>query len=103
MSELIKNPEIMEKAQAEVRQVFDRRGNFNEAGIQELEFLQLVIKETLRLHPPGPLGLPRENREVSELNGFEIPVKSRVIVNAWAINRHPKYWDDPESFNPERF
>lgn len=103
MSELLKNPQIMNKAQAEVRQVFDKRGTFDEKGIQELEFLELVIKETLRLHPPGPLGLPRENSERCEMKGFEIPVKSRVIVNTWAINRDPKYWDEPESFHPERF
>lgn len=103
MSELLKNPQIMHKAQAEVRQVFDREGAFDETCIQELEFLHLVIKETLRLHPPGPLLLPRENREICKINGFEIPVKTKVIVNAWAINRDPKYWDDPESFHPERF
>ncbi|GJR84805.1 cytochrome P450 71D10-like protein [Tanacetum coccineum] len=103
MSELLKNPHIMEKAQAEVRQVFDRRGSFDEIGVRELEFLLLVIKETLRLHNPGPLGLPRENSEKCELNGFEIPEKSRVIINAWAINRDPNTWDDPESFHPERF
>ncbi|GKB64005.1 cytochrome P450 71D10-like protein [Tanacetum coccineum] len=103
MSELLKNPHIMEKAQAEVRQVFDRRGSFDEIGVRELEFLQLVIKETLRLHVPGPLALPRENKERCELNGFQIPEKSRVIINAWAINRDPNTWDDPESFHPERF
>ncbi|CAH1428755.1 unnamed protein product [Lactuca virosa] len=103
MSELLKNPQIMNKAQAEVRQVFDKRGTFDEKGIQGLEYLELVIKETLRLHPPGPLGLPRENSERCEMKGFEIPVKSRVIVNTWAINRDPKYWDEPESFHPERF
>lgn len=103
MSELLKNPQIMEKAQAEVRQVFNRRGSVDETGVRELEFLQLVIKETLRLHNPAPLGLPKENREKCELNGFEIPEKSRFIINAWAINRDPNTWDDPDSFHPERF
>ncbi|KAI3673856.1 hypothetical protein L6452_39986 [Arctium lappa] len=95
MSELLKNPQIMHKAQAEVRHVFNRKGTIDETCIQELEFLHLVIKETLRLHPPGPLLLPRENREICKINGFEIPVKTKVIVNAWAINRDPKFWDDP--------
>ncbi|GJY72574.1 cytochrome P450 71D10-like protein [Tanacetum coccineum] len=47
--------------------------------------------------------MPRENRQMYELNGLEIPEKSMVIINAWAINRYPNTWDDPESFHPERF
>ncbi|KAL5735724.1 hypothetical protein ACOSQ2_030512 [Xanthoceras sorbifolium] len=102
MSELTKNPRIMKKAQTEVRQVFNRIGQV-ETGINEMKFLKAVIKETLRLHPPAPLLLPRECRERCEINGFEIPVKTKVIVNAWAIGRDPKYWSEPNKFIPERF
>ncbi|KAL5737420.1 hypothetical protein ACOSP7_030181 [Xanthoceras sorbifolium] len=102
MSELMKNPRIMKKAQTEVRQVFNRIGQV-ETGINEMKFLMAVIKETLRLHPPAPLLLPRECRERCEINGFEIPMKTKVIVNAWAIGRDPKYWSEPNKFIPERF
>ncbi|KAL5737418.1 hypothetical protein ACOSP7_030179 [Xanthoceras sorbifolium] len=102
MSELMKNPRIMKKAQTEVRQVFNRIGQV-ETGINEMKFLTAVIKETLRLHPPAPLLLPRECRERCDINGFEIPVKTKVIVNAWAIGRDPKYWSEPNKFIPERF
>ncbi|XVF70849.1 hypothetical protein PTKIN_Ptkin11bG0195100 [Pterospermum kingtungense] len=60
-------------------------------------------RETLRLHPHLPLLLPRESVERCEINGYEIPSKSKVIVNAWAIGRDPKYWNEAERFNPERF
>ncbi|MFS7985514.1 putative premnaspirodiene oxygenase [Helianthus anomalus] len=103
MSELLRNPSIMEKAQTEVRRVFSTKSTVDETDIQSLDFLKMVIKETLRLHPPAPLMLPMENREKCEINGYEIPVKTKVVVNVWAIGRDPKYWKEPETFNPERF
>ncbi|XP_038685619.1 premnaspirodiene oxygenase-like isoform X1 [Tripterygium wilfordii] len=103
IAEMMKNPRVMKKAQAEVRQVFDSRGIVDEKGIPDLNYLKLVIKETLRVHPPAPLLLPRENLESVVIDGYEIPVKTKVIVNGWAIGRDPKYWTDPETFYPERF
>ncbi|KAH1121213.1 hypothetical protein J1N35_004373 [Gossypium stocksii] len=103
MSEMIKNTRILEKAQAEVRQVYDRAGDVNESDLHELKYLKLVMKETLRLHPPVPLLLPRESRERCEINGYEIPAKTKVIVNAWAIGRDSNYWNEAERFYPERF
>lgn len=103
MSELIKNPRVMEKAQAEVRRVFGETGHVDESKLHELKYLKSVIKETLRLHIPVPLLLPRECSERCEINGYEIPAKSKVIVNGWAIGRDPNYWNDAEKFYPERF
>lgn len=103
MSEMVKNPNVMKKAQAEVRQAFVGKATVDEVGIQELKFLKLIIKETLRLHPPVPLLLQRENMEKCKLDGYEMPVKTKVIVNAWAIGRDPKCWTEPERFYPERF
>ncbi|KAK8527110.1 hypothetical protein V6N12_054335 [Hibiscus sabdariffa] len=103
MSEMIKSPRILEKAQAEVRQVYRITGDVNESKLHELKYLKLVIKETLRLHPPAPLLLPRENSERCEINGYEIPAKTKVIVNAWAIGRDSNHWNEAERFNPERF
>ena len=103
MAELIRNPRAMKKAQAEIRRRLKRKKNFGEADIQELSYLKLVIKESLRLHPPVPLLVPRECREQCVIDGYEIPLKTRVIINAWAIGRDPNYWEDAESFVPERF
>ncbi|XVF77881.1 hypothetical protein PTKIN_Ptkin14bG0083100 [Pterospermum kingtungense] len=103
MCEMLKNPRILKKAQIEVRQLVGNKGDLNEEVLEDLNYMKLVIKETLRLHPPGPLLVPRENRERCEINGYDIPTKTRVIVNAWGIGRDPNYWPEPENFYPERF
>ncbi|KAJ7963657.1 Cytochrome P450 [Quillaja saponaria] len=103
MSEILKNPIVMEEAQAEVRRVFDKKGYVDEADFDQLKYLKAVVKETLRLHPPLPLILPRESSERCEINGYEIPAKTRVIINAWAIGRDSNYWTEAEKFKPERF
>ncbi|PIA38171.1 hypothetical protein AQUCO_02800075v1 [Aquilegia coerulea] len=103
LSELMRNPRVMVKAQTEVRHVFNGKRKVEQSDINELDYLRLVIKETLRLHPPTPLLPPRENREKCEIEGYEIPRKTKVIVNIWAIGRDPKFWSNAEEFIPERF
>jgi len=103
MSELLRNPKLMEKAQAEVREVHQGKEMITEASLHELRFLKLVVKETLRLHFTVPLLIPRESMEHCQIQSYDIPPKTRVLVNAWAIARDPKHWTDPDSFKPERF
>ncbi|KAJ4792488.1 Cytochrome P450 [Rhynchospora pubera] len=103
MSELIKHPDIMEKAQAEVRRVAAANTEFDKNGSMEHSYLKLVIKETLRLHPPAPILLPRLCKETCQLLGYTIPSGTIIIVNAWAIGRADDYWSDAEKFIPERF
>ncbi|KAK7262085.1 hypothetical protein RJT34_29645 [Clitoria ternatea] len=103
MSELMRNPRVMKKAQAEIREAFKGKKKICEVDMDELSYLKSVIKETMRLHPPVPLLLPRECREECKVGGYEIPLKTKVIVNAWALGRDPKYWYDAEKFIPERF
>ncbi|KAG9443567.1 hypothetical protein H6P81_014907 [Aristolochia fimbriata] len=104
MSELVRNPMIMAKAQEEVRWVFRGKKRVSESDLQQLIYVKLIVKETLRLHPSAPLLLPRECREDCVVNGYFIPAKTRVLVNAWAIGRDPEFWgDDAAIFKPERF
>lgn len=99
---MLRNPRILRRAQTEVRDLFRDKGKVDEDGLHELKFLNCIIKETLRLHPPVPL-IPRESRTNVEINGYHIPVKTKVTINAWAIGRDPKHWTEAEKFYPERF
>ncbi|KAK8918767.1 Premnaspirodiene oxygenase [Platanthera zijinensis] len=103
MAELIRHPLVMQKAQLEVRKTLNGRTKIDENDINELHYLNCVIKEGLRLHPPAPLLVPRVSKETVELIGYTIPAGSRVLVNVGAIMMDPKYWNNPESFQPERF
>ncbi|ERN13567.1 hypothetical protein AMTR_s02359p00000360, partial [Amborella trichopoda] len=105
MSELMKNQLAMKKAQDEVCGIA-KSNNTNmieERDLHQLHYLKAVVKEILRLHPPSPLLVPRELIEDCNIEGYHIPAKARVFVNAWAIGRHPYSWIDPEDFRPERF
>ncbi|KDO35964.1 hypothetical protein CISIN_1g036473mg, partial [Citrus sinensis] len=103
LSELIKHPAVMKKLQRELENIVGLKRMVEESDLENLEYLDMVVKETLRLHPVAPLMAPHESMEDCTVNGFHIPKKSRVIVNAWAIGRDPKAWNDPEKFFPERF
>uniref|UniRef100_A0ACD5UT40 Uncharacterized protein n=1 Tax=Avena sativa TaxID=4498 RepID=A0ACD5UT40_AVESA len=104
IAELIKNPKIMQKATAEVRQAFHSRGAVAEHALSDLRYMHLVIRETLRLHTPLPLLLPRECQEPCRVLGYDVPRGTQVLVNAWALARDERYCPDaPEEFRPERF
>ncbi|XP_059633656.1 cytochrome P450 71B36-like [Cornus florida] len=103
MTELARNPRVMQKAQDEVRNYVGKKGLVSESDLDQLHFLKMVVKETFRLHPPGVLLIPRETMSNFKLNGYDIYPKTRVHVNVWAIGRDPNIWKDPEEFFPERF
>lgn len=103
MSELIKHPRVMKEVQKELEQVVGMERMVEEPDLEKLEYLDLVVKESFRLHPVVPLLLPHEAMEDCTIDGYHIPEKSHVMVNVWAIGRDPNVWDDPEKFIPERF
>ncbi|XP_040379603.1 cytochrome P450 71A9-like [Oryza brachyantha] len=104
MTELLRNPAVLAKAQREVRSVVGGgRGMVREADLPELHYLRLVIREAMRLHPAAPLLVPRETTEPCTVHGVEVPAKTRVLINATAIHTDPGVWGpDAERFVPER-
>ena len=103
MTQLARHHPLMKKAQEEVRNVASSLGKVEESHLQHLHYLKAVIKETMRVHPPVPLLVPRESMEKCNLEGYEIPAKTRVLINAYAIGRDPNSWENPSEYNPERF
>ncbi|MCD7449304.1 hypothetical protein HAX54_051046 [Datura stramonium] len=103
MTELLCNPEAMYKVKSELSDVLGDAKKLEEADIDSLKYLQAVVKETLRLHPPIPFLVPRKAIQETEFMGYHIPKGTQVFVNAWAIGRDPEYWKDPSDFKPERF
>lgn len=103
LSELLKNPRVMKNLQDEINNVIGMKRMVEEEDLLKFSYLDMVVKETLRLHPAGTL-IPREAREGIEIDGYYIEKGSRVIVNAWAIGQDPKVWsNNAETFYPERF
>ncbi|KAK3406227.1 hypothetical protein EUGRSUZ_K02392 [Eucalyptus grandis] len=74
-----------------------------ETDIDQLPYLQAVVKETPRLHPPLPFLVPRRATASTVFMGYDIPENTQVFVNTWAIGRDLDVWEDPMAFKPERF
>ncbi|XP_042504466.1 geraniol 8-hydroxylase-like [Macadamia integrifolia] len=103
MAELLKHPHIMKKAEEELEEVVGLKNMVEESHLPKLHYLHGVVKEVLRLHPPAPFLVPRCPSASCTVGGFMIPKGSKVIVNAWAMQRDPMSWDNPLEFQPERF
>jgi len=103
MSNLLNHPEILEKLRIEIDTEVGEERLIEESDVTKLPYLQNVISETLRLHPPLPLLLPHLSSEDCNVGGYDVPRNTMLMVNAWAIHRDPKLWADPTSFKPERF
>ncbi|XP_010508139.1 PREDICTED: cytochrome P450 76C3-like [Camelina sativa] len=102
MTELVRSPDKMVKAQSEIRQVIGENGVVKESDIPSLPYLQAIVKETLRLHPPAAL-IPRKSESDVPILGFVIPENTQVLVNVWAIGHDSSVWENPVKFEPERF
>ncbi|KAK1318087.1 Cytochrome P450 71A1 [Acorus calamus] len=98
MAELIRNPNVMTKLKEEIEETIKGKSTVDEDDISQMEYLRAIFKETLRLHPPAPLLIPRESTEDTTIQNFMIPARTRVFVNAWAIQRDTEYWESPEEF-----
>jgi len=96
------NPDVEARLHEEVDSVlepgevppFDR--------LKDLPYTDLVLKEALRMYPPGWL-LTRRAVAEDHLGGFRIAPGTDVLVSPYVVHRHPSFWSDPEAFRPERF
>nr|AJD87463.1 cytochrome P450 CYP76AD7 [Mirabilis jalapa] len=103
MTELLRCPDKMAKAQAEIDQVIDMDGSVQESDIPKLPYIQAIVKEILRLHPATPFLVPRMAEQEVQLCDYYVPKNAQILVNVWLIGRDPSVWSNPETFIPERF
>ncbi|KAK4781157.1 hypothetical protein SAY87_017263 [Trapa incisa] len=103
LSELLRKPEIFERATEELDRVVGRERWVEEKDMPNLPYIDAICKETMRLHPVAPMLTPRLCREDCKIGQYDIPKGTRILVSAWAIARNPGIWGDPDAFRPERF
>lgn len=103
MSELLNHPEVLNKAKEEIETQVGKNKIIDEQDLPKLPYLQNIISEALRLHPPAPLLLPHYSSEDCTIGGFNVPKDTIILTNVWAIHRDPTRWSDALSFKPERF
>ncbi|KAF8029435.1 hypothetical protein BT93_E1977 [Corymbia citriodora subsp. variegata] len=103
MTELLRHPQAMNILQTEVRKIANGKPNITDEDLKNMHYLRAVLKETLRLHPPIPLLVPRLSSQDIKIRGYDIALGTTVITNVWTIGRDPSTWDEPDEFKPERF
>ncbi|KAH8502908.1 hypothetical protein H0E87_014280 [Populus deltoides] len=107
MAELVLHTEVQEKLRRELDMAVKDRSlsELTDSEVSKLPYLQAVVKEALRVHPPGPLLSWARlcSSDVQLSNGMVIPADTTAMVNMWAITHDPHVWEDPLEFKPERF
>ncbi|XP_038901939.1 cytochrome P450 81Q32-like [Benincasa hispida] len=103
LSQLLNNPEVLEKAKVEIDSSIGHERLVNEANLPSLSYLQGIISESLRLNPPVPLLVPHcALFEECKIEGYDVPRNTIILINVWAIHRDSSIWEDATSFKPER-
>lgn len=102
MSLLLNHPQVLEKARAEIESQVGSDRLMDEQDLSKLPYLHCIISETFRLCPAAPLLVAHEASDDCKLGDYDIPRGTILLVNAWAIHRDPKNWEEPMHFKPER-
>ncbi|XP_038676066.1 cytochrome P450 3A21-like [Scyliorhinus canicula] len=99
---LAMHPDVQKKLQQEIDEAFPNKAPPTYDGVMQLEYMEMVISETLRLFPAAPR-IDRVCKKDVQLNGITVPKGTVVMVPAYVLHRDPEYWPEPEEFRPERF
>ncbi|MEV4340188.1 cytochrome P450 [Streptomyces sp. NPDC049590] len=97
-----RHPHVAERVAAELDRVLGDRAAPDYGDLRHLSYLDMVLKESMRLFPPGPYGA-RETTEDLRVGPYEIPAGTTVFYPFWAVHLNPGHWPDPQRFDPERF
>ncbi|OIV99968.1 hypothetical protein TanjilG_26306 [Lupinus angustifolius] len=104
VARMVLHPKIQAKVHAEIDSVVGFARTVTDADIPNLPYLRAIVKETLRMHPPGPLlSWARLAIHDTQIGDHFIPAGTTAMVNMWAITHDHEIWSDPQEFKPERF
>ncbi|XP_026432317.1 cytochrome P450 82C4-like [Papaver somniferum] len=98
---LVNHPHVLKKAHDELDSHVGKERQVDESDIKNLNYIQAIVKEAMRLYPVSMRLL--ESEEDCTVAGYYVPAGTRLIVNTWKIQRDPRVWSDPSGFRPERF
>jgi cytochrome P450 len=103
MARIVLHQDIQSKAHKEINAVVGSHP-ITDSDVSNLHFLKCVVKETLRMHPPGPLlSWARLAVQDTHVGKHVVPAGTTAMVNMWAISHDEAIWGDPWVFRPERF
>lgn len=106
IARMVLHPDVQAKVQAQIDSVVREKNRpVSDSDLPNLPLLRAVVKETLRIHPPGPL-LSWARLAINDTHiggGYFVPAGTTAMVNMWAITHDGRIWSDPEEFRPERF
>ncbi|MEV5979110.1 cytochrome P450 [Streptomyces sp. NPDC052114] len=96
------HPDVADRVTEELDRVLGGRAAPDYADLRHLTYLDQVLKESMRICPPGPYGA-RETTEAVTLGPYEIPAGTPLFLPFWAVHMNPGHWPEPERFDPGRF
>ncbi|HYH57434.1 MAG TPA: cytochrome P450, partial [Anseongella sp.] len=98
---LAQHPEVEERLVSELREVLGDAPP-TVAHMQGLRYTEMIVKESMRLYPPA-WRVGRETVRACRIGEYEIPAGAQVIMSQWVVHRDPRFFDDPEQFDPSRW
>lgn len=99
---LAKHPEIQAKLHQELDRVLGKQ-NAQFEHLSDLKYTEMVVKESMRLLPPVWTLNNRQANEDITINGYHIPKGKVLFLSPYANHMNPRYFSQPENFNPDRF
>lgn len=97
---LSQHPEVEARLHAEIDEHFDAERPVE--CVPKLKYARQVIAETMRLYPPAHT-IARRVLEEYQLGPYTVPPGSTIIMSIYYVQRDPRFWDDPEKFDPDRW